>query len=677
MQYLPDELRLVIAIAVNVFVFVAAFRFSRRFTSQDRIGAALDALLIHYLVQYLSVCIPGLLEMLRAETMLISATVLAALIFWFARDRQIAGPTDATKTDSLIFSACLLFALGYFCGAIYTQSSGPLVGDDALTYHLPAAGQWMQTGRTGLYNTWFFNPANTYSPLAGSTFLVWLIAPIGCDQIAEFVQMPALILIFLAIVQITRALGVRLSVASLAAVGALLSRPFISEAILIKDDHFIAAFFLASVAGLMPERMKDRLGPWRIGVALGLFFATKYTALLTAPLLLLAIDAPFRAGWRWRHWLIFAACVFAIAGPWYLRNWVLAGNPLYPVPVRVGGLEIFKGMFIPERSTEMRTLQGAWHALTGGFHSPSPTLVVTLGMTWLGVTALVLDRAGREPMIRLILIGPLLGLLIFFFTSHAALIRYAYPSLLLLYICVAIFAGRLTIPIWGQLLLVSVVTAISIWGGFADKELLRDFLIAGAIVCALGMCVVLLLVPLMRTPRVRLAVWSVVLFFVGCAIFIQWHAILLGSRQVSMIALATPYPDQVPMWRYIDEHVPPDAPLAYTNLIFTRPLMGFDYSRRVLYLPTRPGVRNYHDLPSGRERVTDQEIRAFVAKLLTENPDQKMWLEKVLKSDAQFLFIGRQSVLPEPPERAFAESHREHFLRVHEEASGTLYQIQR
>ena len=63
-------------------------------------------------------------------------------------------------------------------------------------------------------------------------------------------------------------------------------------------------------------------------------------------------------------------------------------------------------------------------------------------------------------------------------------------------------------------------------------------------------------------------------------------------------------------------------------------------------IPTRRGVRNYHDLPNSNQRVTDQEIRAFVAKLLTENPDQKMWLENLLKSDAQFLLVGRQSVLP-------------------------------
>ena len=71
------------------------------------------------------------------------------------------------------------------------------------------------------------------------------------------------------------------------------------------------------------------------------------------------------------------------------------------------------------------------------------------------------------------------------------------------------------------------------------------------------------------------------------------------------------------------------------------------------------------------------EVQHFVGKLLTENPDQKMWLQNLLKSDAQFLLVGRQSVLTNPPERAFADSDPAHFLRVNETESGALYQIKR
>jgi hypothetical protein len=673
-SYFPEELRLVILIAVNAFVFSAAYRFVRRVTSQDWIGSTLDALLIDYLVQYVSVCVPGMLGILSAESMLGLAIILATALLLTHRRAGVSlhvSTTNPIKPD-LALLLCLLFILGYFGALVYTLTSATLVGDDALTYHLPAAGHWLQTGHLGLYNTWFFNPANTYSPLAGSTFLLWLIAPIRADLLADFAQMPALILIFFAILQIARALGASLSIASLAATAALLSRPFISEAILVKDDQFLAAFFLAAIAGCASTRLKDRLGPWRIGIAIGLFFATKYTALLTAPLLLLVIDAPFRAGWKPRHWLTFAACGFAIASPWYLRNWFLAANPIFPVPVHLGHLEIFKGTFIPERSTEMRTLPGAWHALTGGFHSPSQALMIALLILWCIALVGHVRQLKRDPLVRICFVGPILGLAIFFLFSHAALIRYAYPSLLLLFICTAFLQlKQLAYP------LIAIITGLSIWGGFEDKELLAWFVGGGVIVTVIGIFIMFLIAPLMTRPRVRLAVWTILFLAIAIWIYVYWHALLVGSRGSMMAGMQTPYPDKWQMWKYIDENVPADQSIAYTNLVFTRPLMGFDYSRRVFYIPTRPGVTNYHDLPTSNRRVTDQQIREFMAKLLTENPDHDLWLKHLLDSGAGYLLIGRQSFLADPPEQAFANADPAHFAFVRRDASGTLYQIRR
>jgi hypothetical protein len=681
---LPDEIRLLLLVAVNVFVFVVAYRFVRRATSQDWIGCTLDAFLIHYLVQYLSVCVPGLMGILGAETMLIVATLLVCAI-WFYRgvgasptsvaERNHVGEAPTPRIENLTVIACLLFIAGYFLALLYALGGASLVGDDALTYHLPAAGFWLQTHRIGLYNTWFFNPANTYSPLAGSTFLAWLIAPIGADQLANFAQMPALIFIFFGIVQIARALGVRPAIAALAATGALLSRPFISEAILVKDDVFLAAFFLAVVAGCARDRLADRLGPWRIGIALGLVFATKYTALLTAPLFLFLIDAPIRARWRWRDGLIAATCGLVVAGPWYLRNWILTGNPLYPVPISIGSLQVFAGMFIPARSTEMRTIAGAWKALTHGFHSPSPALVIALLILWLTTAVLNLRAMAKDALLRLCVLGPLIGLAIFFGLSHAALIRYAYPSLLLLFICSTLVFRNWLWPL--TLGLVIVIECMSIWGGFEDKEVLGGFLLGAAGVVVAGLLIIFFLVPQMRNARARAIVWSIIGLAAACWVFVFWHAILLGARQSWFASMQTPYPDKWEMWKYIDDNVPADAPIAYTNLVFTRPLMNFDYSRRVVYVPTCAGLRNYSDLVNSRTVVADEQIRGFVANLLTENPDHDLWLRNLLASNAQYLLVGKQSVLKNPPEKAFADVDSQHFSRMREDDSGTLYQIRR
>ena len=278
---------------------------------------------------------------------------------------------------------------------------------------------------------------------------------------------------------------------------------------------------------------------------------------------------------------------------------------------------------------------------------------------------------------RTCLIGPALGLSIFFLASHAALIRYAFPSLLLLFICCALFIAQLPIPKWCRLIAALFAAAIAMWGAFNDKDLVRTFIQAAAIVCAIGMFVMLVIGPLMHRRSVRIAVWCIAGLTVACAIYIYWNAIVVAARQTDIAGMRVPYPDKVGMWGYIRDHVPADASIAYTNLVFTRPLMGFDYTRPVFYIPTRDGVRDYSDLPNSRDRVTDEQIRGFVADLLTQNPDETMWRENLLHSNANYLLIGRQSVLADPPEKAFADHDPAHFALEFVDDFGQLYRIVR
>jgi len=75
------------------------------------------------------------------------------------------------------------------------------------------------------------------------------------------------------------------------------ARPFISQTILAKDDLPLAAFLTAAMVALSAERLRDPLGPWRLGAAVGLLLATKFTATFSLPAIALAMDAPWRAGW--------------------------------------------------------------------------------------------------------------------------------------------------------------------------------------------------------------------------------------------------------------------------------------------------------------------------------------------------------------------------------------------
>lgn len=153
-----------------------------------------------------------------------------------------------------------------------------MLSNDAMTYHFPAATQWLQRGRIELFQTWFFNPANTYSPLAGSVFITWLMIPFGNDVMARFVEVPALLCVGIAMYRLCRQMDATPLTAGLVASAAVLARPVFEPCMMAKDDLFVAFFFVAALVAMSPDLAKGRWGAWRLGMAIGLLLATKYTA---------------------------------------------------------------------------------------------------------------------------------------------------------------------------------------------------------------------------------------------------------------------------------------------------------------------------------------------------------------------------------------------------------------
>src|SRR5690606_30744637 len=112
----------------------------------------------------------------------------------------------------------------------------PQLATDPLIYHLPAAARWIQEQRIGLVDFAYWLPANTYSPLGGSVWIAWWLAPIGNDALARFVQLPAWLLLYAAILRLLAMLNVRPTLATPVAIAAVVSHPFILQLPMAKDD---------------------------------------------------------------------------------------------------------------------------------------------------------------------------------------------------------------------------------------------------------------------------------------------------------------------------------------------------------------------------------------------------------------------------------------------------------
>ena len=671
------EFRLFYAIFLNALIGCGAWLLARRFASDDRLRAASDALLFFYLVQYLSVCLPGLVGALHPLTMALVAILLSVVMIALGMRRTGQLPQNQSTTLKVpartAFLASLFFVVGYVGTLVWHQRSLPVISNDALTYHLPAAVQWLQTGRLGLYEAWFYNPANSYSPLGGSTFIAWLIAPPGNDVLARFVQVGPLIFLFVAMTNLLRSLRVSDIASPILAAGAVLVRSYVSQTILAKDDLFVAALFVVLIEALRRERLEQSLGPWRIGIALGLLLATKYTVLMSLPMVLLMLGR----GWTWRRAAIAICGALFLAGPWYLRNWILTRNPLYPADLR-----IFPGMLHLARSHLLQSPRSVWGIFTDSYYGLTRTIACLMLIGWLAGWISSGRTAWRDPLQRTVLIGPVIGIAIFVFAAPYGEMRFAYPALLMLFAAGAIALARL--PVTPQ---IGVAAVIALWSAASafwvpDSEFLSApslaFTGAALVIALIGLGVALIRV----SARVKIIAAAVFAGLFGVAVYVYWDAYVGGCSDLTDPSWSDPhaYADIADVWHCVRADLPPGAKIACANTYFTYPLMGYSYDHRVVYVPTRRGLERFIDMPPIETKTTGEEITSHIERLLRQDPDREQWLRRLRESGAQYLVVLKRGPSAAqfdepPPEVVFASEDPARFQRVYDSDAGSVFKI--
>jgi hypothetical protein len=678
MHVLPDELRLAVTVAVNLLTIAGAARFVLRRGVRDRVQVLCDAFLLWYAIQYAAVTLPGVVGLLGATTAPLVGIAIAVALQSVPRASSSGAAT--TPRERVATTLCAVMLCAFIAAIIWNARTSPVIANDSLTYHLPAAAQWVQTGRVGLYETWFYNPANTYSPLAGSTFIAWLMAPMGNDVLARFVAAPALLMLFFGMTLLCRSAGAGICVAALVTLAACCARPFISQVILAKDDLFVVAFFVAAAAALAPGRLRDGLGSWRLGIAVGLLLATKYTALLSLPLLLLAADAPWRAGWRWHKLAILAGLVLVIAGPWYARNIVLTGNPLYPADVSVCGFTLFQGMFTALRSDRLRNFEAIWNTFTGAggadYYSLVAPVWIALILLWMIATVGSIRSMWRCPILRLTLIGPVLGIALFVTQSPYAETRFAYPSIALFFVAAAVAIGMLPARA-SPIIAASLLFAATFGTSFKSRPLLD---LVGPFMAMLVIAFAVVAILESRRPRAIGAAAIGVVVALGMCVFVLWPRYLLECEQTANDVWTGVYGRIADAWRYVRDELPAGETVAYANTYFTYPLIGPRLDRPVTYAPTRRGLTRYRDLARFDSATTGEEIPRQVLAITLRDPDHDTWIKNLRTRGARWLFVARQDVAhPQrtinPPELAFARADPTRFRVVFENDAATIFQV--
>jgi 4-amino-4-deoxy-L-arabinose transferase-like glycosyltransferase len=388
---------------------------------------------------------------------------------------------------------------------------------DSLWYHMPFAVDMAKShSTTGLhyvetvFTNWFY-PQN--SELLHATGILLT----GRDTLSLFLNFAFLGLAFLAAWCIGRPYG-RGHLAVIAAAILLECHTLVvREPGAAKNDLVAAALLLAAVAILVnsmhvsrgwrggggsrtarglpvgppPPRQDPRADmPWALaaaGLAAGLAVGTKSTAVAMAFGLTVAVIALAPTGRRWAAvgWWFVSALLGG--GYWYLRNLIVAGNPL-PQVTSIGPISLPH----PERLQEGRpdfsivhyaSDTGVWrHYFAPGVHEafgPLWPLVLAAAVAG-GVLA---SLRGRDGMLRWAGAVALFGLVAYLFTPLTAAgaegapvgfginIRYAIPPLLLGLTLLPVALGRLSRC--GEWTLLAALLAVLVVTDRADA-VLRD-----------------------------------------------------------------------------------------------------------------------------------------------------------------------------------------------------------
>ncbi len=232
----------------------------------------------------------------------------------------------------------------------------PLHNDD-LSYHLSFPVEWVQTGTLSWKFIPFGNNSPSYYPKNTELYYLWAYLPLRGLAHLTFAQLPVLLLVALSVFVLLRSLGGSVASACIGASLGLMTGPvlrFVSSAYV--DLGFAALFVVLLWLLLCQATSPSRAGWLELCLGAGLFAGTKVLAVAMGTLVVFPIALwlawPHRRALRAdRAVRLFADGVaglgvfVASGGWWYVRTWLAADNPLFPLIVEVAGFELFDGAY--------------------------------------------------------------------------------------------------------------------------------------------------------------------------------------------------------------------------------------------------------------------------------------------------------------------------------------------
>jgi len=299
--------------------------------------------------------LPGVLGQLDREAVALTAALLGLAAFRVpqaASSEHDPGPpppqVEGGRASTVVAGAAVLAACTFALAAlVQVRAEGPS-HIDAMSFALPGVAEWIRSG--SIWEVGSFLPliqVRTY-PNNGDVLSLAAILPWGDDAFLRLTPMLLLGMIGAGVYAIGRELGAPWQTAALAAVCTLGAKAVAVSALYsIKPDAFMLATFIGGMLFLLRHlRAGARSDLVLAGLGLGLAFGSRWYGMTSVAVVLAAWGAWMIVRRRpprlmLREGALLGGVVLAAGGFWLLRNFVLTGNPVYPVDVAPLGVSVF------------------------------------------------------------------------------------------------------------------------------------------------------------------------------------------------------------------------------------------------------------------------------------------------------------------------------------------------
>jgi hypothetical protein len=256
------------------------------------------------------------LHMLRRASLIVVWIAILALATWrFARRRKLPRIAFRPLEAALAITCAIIVAV-----VAVTAWLSPPNSADAMAYHMPRVVYWAQASSVAFFPTPYFNQVSL-QPLA-EYFALHTYVLTGGDRFVNLITCAAFLAAIVGVSALAGALGTGTRGQAFAAFFCATLPNGILQASGAKNEWMAALWLICAAYFATRED-----APFT-GLSLGLALATKATAYLFAPPLILAILLIRRPPVRLRSLLWIAAGILAVNTPQYVRNLRLSGSPL-------------------------------------------------------------------------------------------------------------------------------------------------------------------------------------------------------------------------------------------------------------------------------------------------------------------------------------------------------------